>query len=224
MKAAIIGLVIALLALGAGLIIVINKRNATAEELAQSTAKQEAAAQAEKAAQEKAEALARQLAEEEARVKAAEEAARMAEAKSAQQEAERQARIQAMNAQLAKEEAARVQAEKQAAQVEAQMKQLEADLAATRKQQEEIAQRQAALSGSTDSGKHDDILADIEQREQELASLKAENTKLKQEREVIIERQVTLEEQIMHEGGSVDIPGYRVWSPNYRPATKKQKQ
>ncbi|MDP0497116.1 MAG: hypothetical protein Q7Q73_13010 [Verrucomicrobiota bacterium JB024] len=216
MKQAVIILSLALIAALIGVLVLVNANRTATDEVA-------VLANAQKGmdAQIAADQLARQQAEEQA--KAAEEAARMAEAKAAQEAAERRARFQALNEQLRKEALAREAAEKEAADIAVKMQKIQDELEATRKQQADIAARQAAM-GSAISDEQKAILADIERRKQELAQLTAQTELLQQQRTEIIHRQIELEEAIMKEGGTITIPGYRIWSPNYRPSSQKSRE
>ncbi len=220
MKQAVIILSLALVAALIGVIVMINVNQSTTEEVSTLVAEQNELQATQVAAQLQLEAQEKARREAEARTKAAEEATRMAVAKAAQDEAERQERLKALNEQLQKEALAREAAEKEAADITAKMQKLQDQLEATRKQQADIAARQAAV-GATISDEQKAILKDIERRKQELAQLTAQTELLQQQRSSIIERQVELEETIMKEGGTITIPGYRVWSPNYRPSSQR---
>lgn len=150
------------------------------------------------------------------------EATRMAQAALAKQEAEKQAKLKELNERLAREAKARQDAEAAAKQAEAKLDQLRKDLETTQQKQLEIAQRLAQKSES-EAPRHEALLAQIEKQKAELTAISEQHNKAQEERRRRIVRQVKIEEEIMEAGGTITIPNYRIWSPNYRPSKARSK-
>ena len=130
-------------------------------------------------------------------------------------------RIYALNQMLEREVQAHQNAEAEINQLMMQLNKLEEVTRNTEDRQHSLIKKQEVL---TDQDSPTEVEKELQQALYELAQKRAEikqltlaKQQLEAKQQEIIDRQVTLEEEIANQGGSIHLRNYRTWSPNYRP-------